>query len=257
MQLTDARGQVLCFDQAFRRIVSLVPSQTEFLIEIGAEVIGRTRFCIHPAEQVAEIPIVGGTKDFKLDKIRALQPDLVIANQEENSAELLALATKMPVWTTLVSNLAEALQMMRNLGELSGCQLRAQQIVEQIEQNFEGLIAVESVRTCLYLIWRQPWMSIGYDTFIHDLLQRAGLQNVIKSTRYPQLSDTDLQILQPDVILLSSEPYPFAEKHIAELQQLCPTADIQLVDGELFSWYGSRLIKSAAYLQQLSQPESG
>ena len=248
--MTDARGQELTFASPFARIVSLVPSQTEFLIEIGAQVIGRTRFCIHPSERVAEIAIVGGTKDFSLEKIRALQPDLVIANLEENHETLLELEDQIPVWTSAVSDLPQALQMMRDLGALSGCQPQAHQIVTAIEKSFAKLLP-QARRSCLYLIWRQPWMSVGTDSFLHDLLQRAGLDNLIQTTRYPQLSDQQIQALQPELILLSSEPYPFAAKHIAEIQQLCPQAEVRLVDGELFSWYGSRLLKSALYLQQL------
>lgn len=250
----DATGYFLPHAGPYRRIVSLVPSLTELLLDLGAPVLGRTRYCIHPAEAVAGIPTVGGTKDFDLAKIRGLSPDLVIANLEENVAEpLLALREELPVWTTQVRDLPEALTTIVDLGRLSGCEPGARQLAADIDSAFAGLSG-HPPRRALYLIWRRPWMSVGRDTFIHDLIRRCGWINLMaEQTRYPSLEDADLSLLEPELILLASEPYPFAPKHLPELQALCPKARLALVDGSYFSWYGSRLLPAAAYLLDLSR----
>lgn len=251
---SDVTGYALPDTGPYRRIVSLVPSLTELLVELGAPVVGRTRYCVHPAEAVAGIPIVGGTKDFDLAKIRALNPDLVIANLEENVAEpLLALREEIPVWTTQVRDLPEALTTIVDLGRLSGREPRARQLAADIDRAFAAL-SQHPPRRVLYLIWRRPWMSVGNDTFIHDLIRRCGwINSMAEHTRYPSLDDHELAALEPELILLSSEPYPFAPKHLPELQSLCPDARLALVDGSYFSWYGSRLLPAAAYLLDLSR----
>lgn len=250
----DATGYSLSVETPFRRIVSLVPSQTELLLDLGVTVVGRTRFCIYPEAQIEAIPVMGGTKDFKPEKIRALNPDLILANLEENVAEpLLALREEIPVWTTQVRNLPEALAMIQDIGWLTGASPAAEALAEQIRAGFAQLASPKRRRRALYLIWREPWMAVGGDTFIHDLLERCGFENATGSQmRYPSLSDEALTLLDPELILLSSEPYPFKQKHLPELQALCPQARIMLVDGALFSWYGSRLAQAVDYFRQLT-----
>lgn len=196
---------------------------------------------------------MGGTKDFKPDKIRALQPDLIIANLEENVSEpLLAIREEIPVWTTQVRDLPEALNMIQDVGWLTGKQAEARKLADEIDLGFLQLQQRAQTLSCVYLIWREPWMAVGGDTFIHDLLTRCGLKNLTGvENRYPSLDDQSLKGLDPDLILLSSEPYPFKAKHIPELQKICPRAKIELVDGSFFSWYGSRLKQAIAYFQQL------
>lgn len=246
-----------CAEQAPQRIVSLVPSQTELLCELGLaeRIVGRTRYCIHPADQVAEIPVVGGTKDLDLDKIRALRPDWLVANREENlQAPVEALAAEIPTTVTEVHNLEDALLMIRQLGQLAGVTEQSEQLAQQIKRGFTALRPLNPRPRVLYLIWRRPFMSVGQDSFIHAMLTRLGLENVCgDQLRYPSLEPEAIQALAPEWVLLSSEPYPFKAKHLQEMQALCPKAQVLLVDGELFSWYGSRLLKSAAYFQQLQQ----
>ncbi|CCH02853.1 periplasmic binding protein [Fibrella aestuarina BUZ 2] len=237
------------------RLVSLVPSQTELLFDLGLdeEVVGITKFCIHPADKVARKPQVGGTKNVQIEQVRALQPTLIIANKEENTrADVDALRAIAPVHVTDVVTLPDAYAMIREVGQLVGRSAQANQLAEQIEASLEGLARnVPNGRRprVTYLIWRKPWMVATADTFIDAMLSQAGCDNAFASqTRYPVVSADELAAAQPDWVFLSSEPYPFKEKHIIELKAICPMARIRLVDGELFSWYGSRLLESATYL---------
>lgn len=197
---------------------------------------------------------MGGTKNVQLDKVRQLQPDLIIANKEENVREQVELlAREFPVWVSDVNDLPGALQMIAAVGNLVGRQQQAAELAAHIQQQF-GLLSnlVSPAPRAAYFIWREPYMSIGHDTFIHDMLQRAGFSNVYgDKQRYPATTVEELRQLQPDVIFLSSEPYPFSQKHIDELQPHFPAAQIMLADGEMFSWYGSRLLQSPAYFKQL------
>lgn len=241
-----------------KRIISLVPSQTELLFDLGldAETIGITKFCVHPEEWFRSKTKVGGTKTVNIDKIKELQPDLIIANKEENVKEQVeALSDIAPVWVSDIHNLEDALEMIQTIGKLTDRYEKAEIIARLIQHRFNELneSGKREINT-LYLIWRKPWMSIGSDTFIHQMMQITGLENVCKElTRYPELTDEEMVKLNPDLVLLSSEPYPFKEKHIDELQQLLPAARIVLADGEMFSWYGSRLLHTPAYLKGLLQ----
>lgn len=238
-----------------QRIVSLVPSQTELLVDLGLdeELVGITRFCIHPAGRVAQKPHVGGTKNVQIERVRALQPTLIIANKEENTRiDVEALQAIAPVHVTDVVTLPDAYAMIREVGQLVGRGHEADQLATRIEQALDSLSGNVPSRKrprVMYLIWRKPWMVAAADTFIDAMLTQAGFGNAFASqTRYPVVSAEELAAAQPDWVFLSSEPYPFKDKHIAELQAICPTARIRLVDGELFSWYGSRLLQSATYL---------
>lgn len=231
-----------------------MPSQTELLFELGLneEVVGITKFCIHPDEWFRSKTRVGGTKNCSTEKIKQLQPDLIIGNKEENDkAQIESLMQDFPVWMSDIKNLDDAIQMILSLGEVLQKQQVARSISNQIQLQFNQLKPATK-KTCAYFIWKNPYLIAGSDTFINDLLSRCGLENAFASLgRYPQISAERLQQTQPEVILLSSEPYPFKTVDIAALQLLCPQAKIELVDGELFSWYGSRLLKSAAYFSNL------
>ncbi len=236
-----------------RRLVSVVPSQTELLFDLGldAEIVGLTRYCTYPTDQVQNRTIVGGTKALKLDLIDTLRPDLIIANKEENDREQIEyLAQRYPVHVTDIATLPEALQMIQNVGQLVGKQPQAEQLVDRIRASMPPPI-VPTLRVA-YLIWRKPYMAAASHTFIDDMLRVAGFRNALaEQTRYPVLTPDDLRAAHPDLIFLSSEPYPFADKHRVELETICPDARVELVDGELFSWYGSRLVKAGAYFAQL------
>lgn len=254
--ITDQMGrQVLCPERP-QRIISLVPSQTELLIDLGLgnRLVGRTKFCIHPAEQLANIAIIGGTKNFRLEQIDALAPDLIIGNKEENYEEGIAiLAEKYPVLMSDIYTLPDALQMIQMVGAATGTEPQAADLVQKIEQEFSVLTKPAAPKRVLYLIWKNPYMAAGGNTFISDMISRMGWYNVLGDTeRYPQLSDAQIQALQPDIILLSSEPYPFnLAKDAPDLERLYPLAKVLLVDGEMFSWYGSRLRFAQRYLASL------
>ncbi len=255
---TDQLGRSVSVPDNPQRIVSLVPSQTEFLADLGLdhEVVGLTRFCVHPDEWRFRKTRVGGTKDFKVDRIRALNPDLIIANKEENDEALIyELAEEFPVWISDVRDLETAFSMMLDVGGLLGRKEQAGAIVDEISSSFQALHSSRVTRVkrkAAYLIWKKPYMTIGGDTFIHAMLQEAGFENIYAdTTRYPEVDLNDPLIQQADCIFLSSEPYPFKQGDIDELGEILPQAEIKLVDGELFSWYGSRLLKSAKYFSRL------
>lgn len=237
-----------------RRIVSLVPSQTELLYDLGLndEVVGITKFCIHPNHWFRNKTRIGGTKDVKFDRVKALSPSLIIANKEENVKEQVeALAAIAPVYTSDISTLEDAYHMIYEIGKITDTSSKAEEIIEKIRVGFDMLaeqLAQQAPKTCLYLIWKDPYMSVGRDAFIHDMMLRCKLENVmVHETRYPTINLEQIKQLAPEIILLSSEPYPFKEKHMAELQAYLPQTSILLVDGEMFSWYGSRLQHSPAY----------
>ena len=241
-----------------RRIVSLVPSQAELLfdLDLGEKVVGVTKFCIHPIEARAKAMVIGGTKNFDFEKIAALNPDLIIGNKEENYQDgIEQLAATYLVWLSDISNLPDALEMIRRVGFIAGAKEKAESLTAEIAASFAALAtaAAEAETTAVaYFIWRKPYMVAATGTFIGDMLGRPGFRNVFASqARYPEITAEQLAAAGPQRILLSSEPYPFGEKHIAEFQAICPNAKTEIVDGELFSWYGSRLRKSAAYFNSL------
>lgn len=237
------------------RIISLVPSQTALLhhLELDAEVIGITKFCIHPSTWFREKTRIGGTKTLHLEKIIALQPDLLIANREENNQqEVELLAETLPVWVTDVKNLSDALPMIKDVGKLTRKINLSVQLVKKIEAAFQQLDSPRKPIRTAYLIWKDPYMTIGTDTFIHDMMTRAGFVNIFgNQTRYPVCSIEEIRLLGCELVLLSSEPYPFKQKHLDELSKLLPGTKIILADGEMFSWYGSHLLDAPAYLNQL------
>jgi ABC-type Fe3+-hydroxamate transport system substrate-binding protein len=237
-----------------QRIISLVPSQTELLFDLGLaeRVVGITKFCIHPAEFCRNIPKIGGTKHFHFDTISRLQPDLILANKEENYKQgIEQLQQKYPVWISDIYTLDDALHMIREVGKLTGTHTKSLEISEQIQTAFAGLQPI-SKKKVAYMIWRDPYMAAGSQTFIHDMLIRCGFENVfVGSARYPEITPEQLSAANPDYIFLSSEPFPFSRKYIAEFRKIGPEAIIKIVDGEMFSWYGSRLLLSVPYFRQL------
>ncbi len=238
-------------------IVSLVPSQTELLHYLGLEssTKGITKFCVHPDEWFRNKIRVGGTKNIDIQKIEYLQPDLIIANKEENVQEQVeALAEKFPVWVTDVNNLEEALGMILDIGILTHREQEAATLVNEISIRFASIEPmVEKIPTA-YFIWKNPYMTVGSDTFIHSMMELAGFENVFANEqRYPTVNTKDLLKKGCQLLLLSSEPYPFKQKDIDELQEQLPGVQICLADGELFSWYGSRLLQSPDYFAKLRQ----
>ena len=255
LTVTDQMGRRVAVPFPPQRIVSLVPSQTELLFDLGlgGKVVGVTKFCIHSAEARTKSTVIGGTKNFDFEKIAALKPDLIIGNKEENyQSGIEQLIKNYPVWLSDISNLPEALDMIRRVGFIAGAKEKAESMAAEIDASFAALATAETPVSAAYFIWRKPYMVAATGAFIDDMLRRAGFANVfIGQARYPEISAEQLAAAAPARILLSSEPYPFGAKHLAEFQAICPAAKIDIVDGELFSWYGSRLRKSAAYFSQL------
>lgn len=256
LTVTDQLSNKIQISYPPQRIVSLVPSQTELLADLGLEdrVVGITKFCIHPERWRKSKTIIGGTKNFDFDRIRSLQPDLIIGNKEENYPEgIKTLSAQFPVWMSDIVTLSDALTMIRKVGEITNTAFKSDRIITDIESSFARLNKLPSRRT-LYLIWKGPWMAAAPGTFIHEMMKLSGLVNCFdRQTRYPELNSEQIKRLNPELVLLSSEPYPFKEKNIQELQELCPNAKIMLVDGEMFSWYGSRLLKFPTYLETLTR----
>jgi ABC-type Fe3+-hydroxamate transport system substrate-binding protein len=253
MLYKDQLGREIEIPSPPQRIISVVPSQTELLYELGADVLGITKFCVHPEEWFRSKTRIGGTKQLHLDKIAALQPDLIIANKEENTREQIeALAAQFPVWVSDINNLESACDMITSIGHIVDKHHAANKIVATIKERFNLLKAVKPAIPTAYFIWRDPWMVAGGDTFIHEMLRSIGLRNVFEDLpRYPSITLPQLAASGCRLVLLSSEPYPFKEKHIAEIREYLPDAVIRLADGEMFSWYGSRLLQAPAYFSNL------
>jgi ABC-type Fe3+-hydroxamate transport system substrate-binding protein len=252
--VTDQLSREVTFNYPPKRIISLVPSQTELLFDLGldAEVVGLTKFCIHPIDKFARCVKVGGTKKLNIELIKELQPDLIIGNKEENSAgNIQELSALFPVWMSDIYTLEDAKHTIIQIGELVDRQPEASYLIHLISAGFSDLqtLALERGinKKVAYLIWNKPYMVAGRNTFISDILAINGLSNVIKASRYPELDLSELLVLKPDLVFLSSEPYPFTDKHVQEIQMLLPDAKVILVDGEMFSWYGSRLVKAVQY----------
>lgn len=248
----DMMGRKVEIPQSPQRIISLVPSQTELLYDLGLQnkIVGQTIFCIHPQQYFLNSTKIGGTKKVKFQVIDDLNPDLIIGNKEENTLEMIEqLSIKYPVWLSDIYTIEDACSMINQLGEICNVQAQANQISEKIQHSF-ARITPQNLGTCLYLIWKDPYMSVGQDTFINHVLETIGFTNVIQKSRYPELTVEEIVNLNPQTILLSSEPYPFKQKHIDQLQEILPMANIKLIDGEMFSWYGSRLKYSVDYFKE-------
>lgn len=251
---TDQMGRTVSIPFPPRRIISLVPSQTELLFDLGLdeEIAAITKFCIHPADKFREKMKIGGTKNLDMNKIRAINPDLIIGNKEENGQKQVEeLMKEFPVWMSDIQVLEDALEMIRLTGYITGRETEASLLAGKILEGFDNLDAGIGRQKVAYLIWKDPYMLAGKNTFIDDMLSRAGFSNISLRRRYPEMSVEEIRRADPDLIFLSSEPYPFKEAHIAEFREICPRARIMVVDGEMFSWYGSRLIHVPCYLRSL------
>ena len=253
-KVTDQIGREVEILEGPARIISLVPSQTELLSDLGLEeeVIGITKFCVHPEKWFKEKIKVGGTKKLKLEKIRELNPDFIIANKEENTREQVdTLAKEFPVWVSDVKTLGDAYDMINQVGVIVGKSDSASSLLKSIKEEFEKLNPRPPFPRTAYLIWQKPLMTIGNDTFINSLLRNAGFENIFSSRqRYPVITMQDLKA-DCEILLLPSEPFPFSEKHRKTWSRYLPGTKVILVDGQYFSWYGSRLVKAPAYFSSI------
>lgn len=261
-RFTDQMQRTFELAEPPRRIVSLVPSQTELLAHLGVgdSVVGITRFCVRPESWLREKQIVGGTKQLDLGAIRALKPDLILGNKEENQQqEIEVLMREFNIWMSDILTLDDALAMIEAVGQMVDRTRAAHLLGEKIALGFEPescLRAAQIARPlrAAYLIWRKPYMIAGGSTFISTMMNLCGLHNIFQddpTSRYPMLEPEQLRSAAPDLILLASEPYPFAARHVQEFTELCPAARVRLADGEIFSWYGPRLLHAPAYFRTL------
>jgi len=254
MQTTDQMGREVAVPDQIHRIVSLVPSQTELLSYLGLDdkIVGITKFCVHPEHIYRTKTRVGGTKQINLEQIATLQPDLIIGNKEENDqTQIEALMCEYPVWMSDIKTLDDAYQMIGMLGAVVQKQKEAATLLVALKTRFNKLtngLVGQAPKRIAYFIWKDPWMVAGGNTFIDSMLEAGGFENAFKDqSRYPEVTLSDLGESQLDGVLLSSEPYPFKDKHIQELKAVC-NCDVALADGELFSWYGPRLLGSTEEL---------
>ena len=254
LTLADQTGREVICPNAPQRIVSLVPSQTELLYDLGLrdEVIGITKFCVHPSVWFKNKTRIGGTKNLNLEKIVALNPDLILANKEENTREQIEwLMQRFPVWISDIHHLDDAYSMILSVGEMCQKDQLAKAMIQEIQEKMNAL-APGHVRKSAYFIWQKPLISVGSDTFIHAMMQQCGFENAFGNfSRYPEISEQMLRDSGLEFIFLSSEPFPFQEKHKDYFQKIIPAAKIELVDGTYFSWYGSRLLKATDYFNHL------
>ncbi len=266
ISVTDARGAAIRLSRPPRRIISLVPSTTESVHALGAgeRLVGVTRYCVLPPEAREKASVVGGTKSPRIDVIRGLKPDLILANKEENrEQDVRELETVAPVYVAFPRDLTTALEELRKLGELLQCDDTARKLVDGLDRARTNLIRQSRTQApfrFLYLIWQKPYMAAGTTTFIDAFIQEAGGRNAIdpEADRYPQLTVAEIEELRPDVVLFSSEPFPFEAKHTTEF--LSATSDPSslkgrtlLVDGQLLSWHGARLRDGIPYLADLAR----
>lgn len=242
-----------------KRIVSLVPSQTELLFDLGldAEILGVTKFCVHPFYAKQTKTIVGGTKNSKIDKIRALQPDIILCNKEENTLDIVEACSKIcPTHVSDVYTLDDAKNLISEYGAIFNKRIESSNIVQKLDYrlaDFQSFIEDKRVMKVAYFIWRNPWMVAANHTFIDHLLRLNKFENIYgNKERYPEVELKRIRLEgDPEVVLLSSEPYPFKDKHVFEVGRFAHHAKTVFVDGELFSWYGSRLLKSFDYFKKL------
>ena len=256
--MKDQLNRNLQLNKIPKRIVSLVPSQTELLVDLGLEasIVGVTKFCIHPKHLRRSKVVVGGTKQINLEKIKALRPDIILCNKEENTKAIIeSLADIAPIHISDIYNLKDCFELIKMYGEVFKVESKASAIINNIKNQreaFQNNIKTLPQLKVAYFIWRKPWMVAASDTFIDVMITESGFVNAFKDEkRYPEINLEHPKLKEADLIFLSSEPFPFKENHIAELQSQFPKKTIRIVDGELFSWYGSRLQKSYTYFEIL------
>lgn len=259
---TDQLGNTITLSKTPMRIVSLVPSQTELLFDLGLEdkIVGITKFCVHPYHLKQTKKIIGGTKKVHVEKIRLLQPDIIIANKEENTQEIVEqLQDIAPVWVSDVITVEDNLKMIEELGKIFSVRTKAQNWIDKISfglQDFKNFMKDKPFKRSAYFIWKNPYMAAGGNNFINEMLKLNHFTNIYedRDSRYPEVIVQKMRIQgDPQVIFLSSEPYPFKDEDAFELGRHTHHAQTVFVDGEMFSWYGTRLVKAFTYFKQLQE----
>jgi ABC-type Fe3+-hydroxamate transport system substrate-binding protein len=255
VRFVDQMGEGVELAGRPERIVSLVPSQTELLFHLGVgdRVVGVTRYCTDPALELSTVTRIGGTKKFNFSTIDTLAPDLILGNKEENYPDgIERLKQAYPVWMSDIYTLDDALAMIECVAVMVDAEERGAALCRQIRERFAALEDAPAPVPAAYFIWRKPYMVVGGHNFVDHLLTRAGFTNVFGvQERYPEVSAAAIGAAAPEVVLLSSEPFPFTAAHVDEFRALAPDAEVLLVDGTMFSWYGSRLTQIPAYFESL------
>lgn len=262
MTVTDQLNRSIQINQIPKRIVSLVPSQTELLYDLGLEssIVGITKFCVHPKHLISNVSVVGGTKQVHFGKIKALKPSIILCNKEENTQEMIEELEKIaPVHLSDIYSIEDCLELINMYGVLFLVADKAENMITKIkneQQKFQQFIKEQHRYKTVYFIWKNPWMVAAKNTFINALLNESHFENHFKNLdRYPEIDlENDLG-KDVEVIMLSTEPFPFKEEHVKELKLIFPQTKVLLVDGEMFSWYGSRLIKVFDYFKSLHLQE--
>ena len=258
--MKDQLNRRIHFSTIPKRIISLVPSQTELLYDLGLEssIVGITKFCVHPLHLRKEKTIVGGTKEVHYDKIKALNPNIILCNKEENTLGMIQeLEQIAPVHISDIYSIEDNLKLIEMYGQLFSKEVEAIEIISSLKKkydDFKTFIHDKSNLKTVYFIWKNPWMVAANQTFIDEILKLNNFENYYSNlNRYPEIELVENKQKKVELLLLSSEPFPFKEKHKVSVRQYFPNAKILVVDGEAFSWYGSRLIKAFDYFKSLHQ----
>ncbi|RME17817.1 MAG: DUF1289 domain-containing protein [Bdellovibrio sp.] len=246
----DQMGEFIEIDKPINKIVSLVPSLTQTLHDLNKEdlLVGHTKFC--PRKEKSSVALIGGTKNPDLEKIVSLKPDLVLAAKEENRKEDIEyLKQFFPVFVTDVLSLRDSFRLMNVLGDLLQCQNEAFNLNSKTYKKLHLLAGAGQGQTCLYLIWKNPYMAAAGETYIHSWLEHLGFENLLKEEkRYPALSLSDIVALKPQIIFLPDEPYKFTKENAKELKEALPQTELMFIEGKMFSWFGSYMLKAAEWL---------
>ena len=252
--MIDQLGNPIDISVTPKRIVSLVPSQTELLYDLGLDesIVGITKFCVHPFHFKSTKQIVGGTKNIKIDKIKQLNPDIILCNKEENTPEIVKACQEIcQVHVSDIVTIEDCLELIIDYGVIFKKRTNAQRIIDKIQFHLNN--KDQDVLKVAYFIWREPWMVAANNTFINHLLQLNKYDNIYDNLeRYPEVELKKIRLEgDPEIVFLSSEPYPFKDEHAFEIGRKTHHAKTVFVDGEYFSWYGSRLIKAFDYFIKL------
>ena len=256
--MKDQLNRKIQINRIPRRIISLVPSQTELLVDLGLEssIVGVTKFCVHPKHLRMSKAVVGGTKQINIEKIKALQPDIILCNKEENTEEIIkSLEDIAPIHVSDIYNLEDCFELINMYAAIFDVEDNALDLISNIQIEREAFKLQYQNKDKLkvaYFIWKNPWMVAASDNFIDIMIKEAGFLNAFEhEKRYPEIDLNYKALAEADLVFLSSEPFPFKEEHVLELQSQFPEKTIKIVDGEMFSWYGSRLLESYSYFKRL------
>jgi len=259
MKVTDQIGREIIIETTPKRVVSLVPSQTELLCDLALEneVVGITRYCVHPYHLKSTKTIVGGTKKIDVERIKSLKPDFILCNKEENMYNFLPkLESIAPIYFSDVNTIEDSISLIKDLGKILNRRTESNNLIEKLNfklNDFKSFIENQPVRKVAYFIWGKPYMVAANDTFINEMLKLNKFENIYAfMSRYPKVEIDAIRYNgDPDVIILSSEPFPFKDHHAFEIGSYTNRAATVFADGEMFSWFGSRMLKSFDYFKEL------